>query len=241
VGALAEGVGLRAVARVCEVDPHTGLHWLVAVAGHAAAFTHYFLHDVRVTQVQLDELFAGLSAVKAGEVSDAEAIQRLSRSPRWVGGAIDPVPQLLRTLDVEERPLAMAQRVVHQVTQALAPGCVPLCLPDGFQESATALLTHDGSWVQPRRRQAPGPAPTPRGIPLPGLLEAQGIKTGRRRRLVRGRPRGVFGTLEAVPHVVAACGWQINPAVIERLPLSIRQHVAAGGRRVPTLCKGEDG
>src|SRR2546425_10540283 len=84
VGALAEGLGIRAVARVFEVDPNTVLQWLVEAADQAAAFSRYFLHDVRVTQVQLDELFARLSAVKAGEVSEAEAITRLSRSPRWV-------------------------------------------------------------------------------------------------------------------------------------------------------------
>src|SRR6266568_7806620 len=57
VGALAEGLGIRAVARVFEVDPNTVLAWLVEVADHATAFSQYFLHDVRVTQVQLDELF----------------------------------------------------------------------------------------------------------------------------------------------------------------------------------------
>jgi hypothetical protein len=40
---------------------------------------------------------------------------------------------------------------------------------------------------------------------------------------------------------LAACGWQINTAFIERVNLSIRQHVAAVGRRVTTLCKGEVG
>jgi len=39
VGALAEGLGIRAVARVFEVDPNTVLQWLVEVADHAAAFT----------------------------------------------------------------------------------------------------------------------------------------------------------------------------------------------------------
>src|SRR6266705_1606239 len=83
VGALAEGLGIRAVARVFEVNPNTVLAWLVEVAEHAAAFSRYVLHDVRVTQVQLDELFALLSAVKTGEVSEAAAITRLSRSPHW--------------------------------------------------------------------------------------------------------------------------------------------------------------
>ena len=67
------------------------------------------------------------------------------------------------------------------------------------------------------------------------------VKTVRRRRLIRVRHRVVFGTLEAVQQVLAACGWQINTAFVERLNLSIRQHVAAIGRRVTTLCKGEDG
>src|SRR6266852_2806423 len=241
IGALAEGLGLRAVARVFEVDPNTVLTWLVEVADHAAAFSQYVLHDVRVTQVQLDELFALLSAVKAGEVSDTEAIQRLSRSPHWVWGALDPVTTLLLTIDVGDRTLAMAQGVVHQVVQVLAPGCVPLFLTDGFKEYTTALLTHYGQWVQPPRRQSKGPMPKPRWMPLPQLLYAQVLKTVRRRRLVRVRHRVVCGTLEAVQQVLAACGWQINTAFIERVNLSIRQHVAAVGRRVITLCKGEDG
>src|SRR2546422_5969495 len=241
VGALAEGLGIRAVARVFEVDPNTVLQWLVEAADQAAAFSRYFLHDVRVTQVQLDELFALLSAVKAGAVSEAEAITRLSRSPRWVWTAIDPVTKLLLTVDVGERTRAMAQRVVHQVVQVLAPGCVPLFLTDGFKEYTLALLSHFGQWVQPERRQATGPAPKPRWMPLPALLYAQRVKTVRRRHLVRVRHRIVFGTLETVQQVLAACGWQINTAFIERLNLSIRQHVAAVGRRVTTLCKGEDG
>ena len=74
-------------------------------------------------------------------------------------------------------------------------------LTDGFWEYLTALLTHYGQWVQPPRRQAQGPAPKPRWMPLPELLYAQVIKTVRRRRLVRVRHRVVFGTLEAVQQV----------------------------------------
>src|SRR5712691_5165096 len=184
VGALAEGLGIRAVARVFEVDPHTVLQWLVEAAAHLQAFSQYFLHNVHVTQVQLDELYALLRAVKAGEVSDTEAIHYLSRSPHWVWAAIDPVTKLLLTIDVGDRTLAMAQGVVHQVVQVLAPGCVPLFLTDGLKEYTTALLTHYGQWIQPARRQATGAAPKPRWMPLPGLLYAQVVKTVRRRHLV---------------------------------------------------------
>jgi len=158
-----------------------------------------------------------------------------------VWAAIDPESKVLLTIDVGERSVAMAQRVVHQVVQVLAPDCVPLFLTDGFKEYMTALLTHYGQRVQFPRRQATGPAPKPRWMPLPQLLYAQVIKMVRRRRLVRVHQRVVFGTREAIQQVLAACGWQINTAFIERLNLSIRQHIAAVGRRVTTLCKGKDG
>jgi IS1 family transposase len=241
VGALAEGLGIRAVARVFEVDPNTVLQWLIEAADHLKAFSQYFLHDVRVTQVQLDELFALLSAVKGGEISETEAIARLSRSPHWVWVAMDPITKLLLTVDIGDRTLAMAQRVVHQVVQVLAPGCLPLFLTDGLQEYATALLSHFGHWVYLPRRQATGPAPKPRWLPLPQLLYAQVVKTVRRRRLVRVHHQVVFGTLDAVKQVLSTCGWQINTAFVERINLSIRQHVAAVGRRVSTLCKHEAG
>ena len=78
-------------------------------------------------------------------------------------------------------------------------------------------------------------------MPLPQLLYAQVVKTVRRRRLVRVRPLVVCGTLEAVQQGLKACDWQINTACMERRNLSRRQHVAAIGRRVITLCKDEEG
>jgi hypothetical protein len=154
---------------------------------------------------------------------------------------MDPERKLLLAIDVGNRTLAMAQRFVHHVAQVLAPDCAPLFLTDGFKEYLTALLTHYGHWVQSPRRQAQGPAPKPRWMPLPGLLYAQVVKTVRRRRLVDVKHRVVFGSLEAVEHLLAPLGWHINTAFVERINLTIRQHVAAVGRRVSTLCKGEDG
>jgi hypothetical protein len=241
IGCLAEGLGIRGTARGFEVDPNTVLQWLVEAADQLQGFSRHVLHDVRVQQVQLDELFALLSAVKAGEVSKAEALERLERSPRWVWVAMDPERKLLLAIDGGERPLALAQRVVHQGAQVLAPDGAPLFLTDGFREYLTALLTHYGQWVQPPRRQAPGPTPQPRWMPLPQRLYAQVGKTVRRRRLVRVHHRVVFGTLETVNAVLAPLGCQINTAVVERLTLTIRHHGAAVGRRVTTRCQGEEG
>jgi IS1 family transposase len=238
---LAEGVGIRATARVFEVDPNTVLGWLVKAAEQLQAFSRYFLCEVHVNQLQLDELYAVLRAVKNDELSDDEAIKRLERSPYWVWTAMDPESKLLLVMDVGTRTLAMAQRVVHQIVGVLAPDCVPLFVTDGFREYLTALLVHYGHWVQPERRQSKGPAPKTRWIPLPELLYAQVVKSYRRRRIVDVTYRVVFGTMDRVKHVLAASGWQINTAFVERLNLDIRQRVAAVGRRVNTVCQGEGG
>src|SRR2546423_13921317 len=238
---LAEGLGIRATARVFEVEPNTVLQWLVEAAEQLRAFSAYFLCDLHLEQLQLDELYAVLRDRKAGEISDDEAIKRLERSPYWVWTAMDPKSKLLVVVDVGSRTLAMAQRVVHQVTEVLAPSCVPLFLTDGLKDYATALLTHFGQWMQPERRQKRGPTLTPRWIPLPELLYAQVVKSYRRRRIVGVTHRVVFGTRLAIEQVLAVCGWTINTAFIERLNLDIRQCVAAVGRRVNTLCQGETG
>src|SRR5207253_9711670 len=208
----AEGLGIRPTARVLQIDPTTVLQWLVEAPEHLQAFSAYFLCDVHVRQLQRDELSPVIRDLKNGAISEKKAIKRLERSRHWGWTAIDPESQRLLAIDIGPRTLAMAQRVVHHVVQVLASGCVPLFLTDGFREYITAVLTHYGQWVQPERRQATGPAPKPRWMPLPQLLYAQVVNTVRRRRLVHVKHRVVFGTLEAINQVLAACGWQINTA-----------------------------
>ena len=238
---LAEGLGIRATARGFEVAPHTVLQWLVAAPEQLRAFSSYFLGDLHLEQLQLDELYAVLRDLKAGEVSDDETIKRLERSPSWVWTAMDPTSKLRVVVDVGSRTLAMAQRVVHQVPRVLAPDGVPLFLTDGLKDYATALLPHFGYWIHSARRQAKGPMPKPHWMPLPERLYAQVVKSYRRRRIVGVKHRGVFGTRLAIEQLLARCGWTINTAFVERLNLDLRQRVAAIGRRVNTLCQGEAG
>jgi hypothetical protein len=135
----------------------------------------------------------------------------------------------------------MAQRLVHQVTQVMAPHGAPLFLTDGLRDYLTALLTHDGHWMQPERHQAKGPQPKPRWMPLPALLYAQVVKSYRRRRLVGVKHRVIFGAIHTIESILAKRGWTINTSFVERLNLDFRQHVAAIGRRVNTRCKHEAG
>jgi IS1 family transposase len=213
----------------------------VEAAEQLHAFSAYFLRELQINQVQLDELYAVLSAVRDGELSEAEAIECLSRPPHWVWTAIDPESKLLLSVQEGDRTLAMAQAVLHQIAQLLAPGCVPLFLSDGNPNYLPAIVAHFGHWVPLPRRQARGPAPKPRWMPLPELLYAQVIKCMRRRRIVEVKRQVVIGTQAAVDQVLARCGWQISTAFIERLNLSLRQRVVAIRRRSASPCKSGNG
>jgi hypothetical protein len=238
---LAEGLGMRATARVVEVAPHTVLAWWGEAAEHLRAVSASFLCDVHVEQWQLDAWYAVLRALKGGERSDDAAIARLERSPSWGWTAMAPQSKLRVVVDVGTRTLAMAQRGVPQRGEVLAPGGVPLCLTDGCNAYTTARLPHFGQWLHPARRSDQGALPKPRWMPRPAFLYAQGVTSSRRRRIVGVTHCVVCGTPLAIEQVFAACGWPINTAVVERLTRALRQCVAAIGRRVNTLCQGEAG
>ena len=67
------------------------------------------------------------------------------------------------------------------------------------------------------------------------------MKSYRRRRIVGVKHRIGFGAAQTIESILAKRGWKINTSFVERLNLDFRQHVAAIGRRVNTLCKHEAG
>ncbi|MCP4542271.1 MAG: hypothetical protein GY832_34550, partial [Chloroflexi bacterium] len=55
IALLSEGVNPRKIARVFKVDKDTVLRWLVAAAKHSEAVMGYMVHNLELTQVQMDE------------------------------------------------------------------------------------------------------------------------------------------------------------------------------------------
>jgi hypothetical protein len=51
----------------------------------------------------------------------------------------------------------------------------------------------------------------------------------------------IFGARTEIDRILARQGWQINTAFVERLNLTLRQHVGAIGRRVMTPAKTDSG
>jgi IS1 family transposase len=239
VKALAEGVNLQATARIFEVDPTTVKTCLVKGAGHMEAVSHYFIHDLHLTQVQVDELWALVG------VGQAEAPPQVSsahgHAHAWVWAAIDPVSKLLVATLVGDRSLASAQRLIHAVVLSLAPGVVPLFLSDQLVHYATALVTHFGHWVTVSRQRQRGPHPKPRWEPLPDLNYAQVVKHRVKGRVVAVTTRVVFGRAQVIRARLKSLGQTINTAFIERVNLTLRSHLPALARKVLSFAKRPEG
>lgn len=234
--ALAEGLGIRATARVFDLDPNTVEAWLRQAGQQMTAVSHYLIHDLHLTQVQVDELWALLGQQDMDEASQKQ------QAKRWVWTGMDPVSKLWLAYVIGDRSQENAQLLIHAIVLLLAPGCFPLFISDQWSAYGAALLTHFGHWVQLPRRGSRGPLPKPRWLPLPQLHYAQVVKQRLKGRVVSVSHRVVYGSLEAVESLLAkSAGQVINTAYMERLNLSIRQHVSALGRKVATLAKGEVG
>jgi IS1 family transposase/transposase-like protein len=231
--ALAEGLGIRATARVFDVDPNTVEDWLCQAAEHMEAVSRYLLHDLQLSQIQIDELWALLGRRDPDE----------SKGKRWVWVGTDPDSKLWLASMVGDRTQDCAQLLIHAIHHLLAPGCVPVFLSDQWSAYVSALLTHFGQWVSVPRRHRLGRPPKPRWRPLPDLHYAQLVKKREKGRVVSTSHRIIYGSLEKVEEILqgSGAGQVINTAFIERLNLTIRQHVAALARKVIHLAKTETG
>jgi transposase-like protein len=138
IALLCEGVSPRKIARVFEVDKDTVLGWLAEAAKRSETVIGYMVHSLELTQVQMDELYALLSGMR----EDGE------RQSCWVWTAMDSFSKLWLAVEVGDRSLNMAQRLVHGVVSVLAPGVVPMFLTDQLAAYGKAILTHFGYWVE---------------------------------------------------------------------------------------------
>ena len=185
IGCLAEGLGIRGTARVFEVDPNTVLHWLMEATEQLRAFAQYFLHDLHLTQVQLDELYAVLSALKDGTLPAlgvggdrpgeqvAAGARRRGAHPhdgatRRASGGPGPGPWLYALI-----PERWLQRVHDSLADALWP-LGPASAPPGHRASPQAALDTPARAPLCAGDQDGTPAALGAGEPSGGLRHAGG-------------------------------------------------------------------
>jgi len=142
-----------------------------------------------------------------------------------------------------ERSAENCKKVVQEVYDRTDGKGAMLLTSDAYAPYATAIEEVYGVWVQPERKPGPGRPPGPRRELPAGLVYATVCKKREKGRVVEVIRTVVFGMWCLLEWWLRRSGVSntINTSFVERLNLTIRQHVAAVGRRVSTLCKGEAG
>jgi hypothetical protein len=76
---LAEGLGVRSTARVCDVDPHTVLNVLETIGPKCEALHDRLVRNVKTDALQIDELWARVFCAQKNAPEFAEDIVRVPR------------------------------------------------------------------------------------------------------------------------------------------------------------------
>jgi transposase-like protein len=219
---LGERNSLRAIERLQDRSPNTVLHWLDLAGQHVAAVSAHFIHDIHLTQAQVDELWTFIRKKQAHRQPDDPP----EVGDTWIWRAI-ALPSRLRVVSYvsHERSEAEATAFLAQF-KARTAGRTPLFTSDKLPVYITALVANYSTVEPPPLKRGPGrPRKEPKRVLNPDLCYAQVDKRREGGRVVEVRRHIIFGSAEDIARILEAddCGSQINTAYVERDNLTSRQ------------------
>jgi IS1 family transposase len=186
--------------------------WLTRAGQHSATLHDRLFRNLHLAHIQLDELRT-----------------RLRGRPQalWLWVAIEELSKIIPVLYLGARTQDAAHRVVHDLHERLAAGCLPIFTSDGLNQYFYALTAHFGQWIGGVGRRAR------EWQVAAGLLYGQVKKRYHRRRLVGVTYVLRCGTRAALQTALQGLGLsgRLNTAFVERVNLTLRQSVAALIRR----------
>jgi len=229
---LAEGLGVRAVARIHNVEPETVLAWLRKAGEHCARLSECMMQDLELSQVQLDELWTFVRK-KERMLSEWEKLHT-EYGDNWVWVAFDPVYKLVVAVVIGDRTEEQADKLLARLRARLAPACLPLLTSDSLPHYVGAILRTFGTWIQPRRKGKRGRHPNPRQVLPEGLDYATVHKEREKGRVASVTTRVIYGCKKDILARLESLGQTINTSFVERMNLSFRHLISRLHRK--TLC-----
>jgi len=214
LSALTEGLDPSAAERVFCYRQATITTWLSRAGEHAQTLHERTFRTLWLPHLQLDELRIRL---------------RSANQILWLWLAIDPLTMIVPVLELGPRSQTMAHRLIHELRQRLAPGCVPLFTSDGLNLYFYTLTAHFSQWLALGRRGRNAR----RWQVESSLIYGQVKKCYRRRKLMRVTHVMRLGTQDVLTVVLQRQGLtgRLNTAFLERVNLTVRHGVAALARR----------
>ena len=224
-------VSLNGISFAVGVSEETILRWLQRASEQAKRVNAQLLKEVRVKQVQLDEMW-NVVARKQAEQSqaDGEASAESVDGRHWVWLSYAPEYCLLLATVVGPRTLDNAHRLIQR-TAAVVHG-VPCFFSDGFSCYFTAVLVAYHRVIQFPRTGKRGRPRKKRIEPHPQLVYAQLIKEKQNGRLHSLRVQVRCGSQR-----LKQLGLTVSTSLIERLNLTLRASIAPLVRKSPSFCK----
>ena len=233
---LAEGVSIRATARLMECDKDTVCHWLPRVGRHCRGVRQYFFQQLHLSECQLDELWTFVYKKEKQLTMLEKLVGRYGDA--WIWTAFDPVDKLVPMWRVGKRTGRDAHKFINALKNTLNEH-IPFFTSDDLPHYADALLEAYGEWYTPPRRGTRGPRPAPRKRPPADLCYAVVIKERDGSRVVQVTTRLIYGTDEQLHCLLKSSpvSTTVNTSGVERNNLTIRQSSRRLGRKVNAFSK----
>ncbi len=195
----AEGLGVRATARILEVDKDTVNRWLGYLGTHGAEVMAYHFRHLHLTECQLDELWTFVKK-KEEHLTPLERMLDI-HGDTWVWIAFAPITKLVPVWVAGKRTRQESTRLIQRL-QSSTDGHIPFFTSDERPHYAAALLEVYGQTVVPPRTGRPGrprnaykvPPDDPR--PRRGSDHARGVWHARTPRPCARRFARVAGDLD---------------------------------------------
>jgi hypothetical protein len=216
------------------VSEETILEWLRRAAEKAAEIKQHLLREVKVTQVQLDELWAFILRKHApASAPDGESTEENTDGRQWGWVSFVPEFRLLLTTYVSPRTFQSAWRLI-QMMAAVVCG-VPCFFSDGFSRYLPALIAVYHPIKEFARTGQRGRPRNPVVEPHPERVYAQVVKEKKQGRLKSLTERVCGGAAK-----LAALRLKISTSLIEPVKLTLRLALAPLTRKCLGCCKDRE-
>src|SRR3989454_1233599 len=224
-------VDLAGISFVLGVTEETVLAWLKRAAHQADVINRHLLHDLPVTQAQLDEMWNFIARKHACETDAAgESLPNGEDGRQWVWVSFAPEFRLMIAAIVGPRTLDTAKEAVA-ATKARVAG-IPAFFSDGFTCYLAALIGAFPVVATCARTGKGGRPRKPRCEPHPDLVYGQLVKQKQQGKLLTLSTRVVLGAER-----LTSLGLTVSTALVERVNLTLRQALAPLVRKTPSFCK----
>lgn len=224
-------VSLANIVFVMGVTEETILEWLRRAAEKAAEINEYLMRELKVTQVQLDEMWNFIARKHAVDATpEGESGPEQTEGRQWIWVSYAPEFRLLLATYVGPRVYESALELI-KMTAAIVCG-VPCFFSDGFSCYLPALIAVYHQIKEFPRTGKRGRPRQPILEPHPELVYAQIVKEKK-----QGRLKSLTTRICCGAERLAQLGLKISTSLIERVNLTFRQALAPLARKSLSFCK----